>query len=238
MKDSKSKVWLIITVIIGIVTSLIVTNYLKGIQQVVAKEDITTIVIASAKVSQGTRLTSEMVKTIEIPTHNAPKSAVSDIGQVINKFTTVDLWPEDYIFNDKLTTENTSTELMYKIPKGKRAITIAVNTTSGVGGHIKPGHFVDILLKYQPSEKPEGNKAATMLQNIQVLAVGIQLAKIEGAQPAGDVTLAVTPEEAQVITLAEGIGKESLKLILRSSDEKDKTKISSFNLKSLYETYP
>lgn len=240
MRLSSSKLWFMFTVIIGLVTSLIVTNYLRGLENTIAKEAKTGVVVASTKIEQGTLITSEMVKLVSLPNDYVPENRVQDINQVVNKFSTVDLWPEDPIIMDKLATQNTSSELPYKIPKGHRAYTTAVTPITGVAGHIKPGHYVDILLSFTKKTKtepqPKDMKVVVMLQNVLVLAVGPDLTKKEGIQAAENLTLALTTKNAQLLMLAESTGGK-IKFILKPSGDKENVKTSPENLEALQGMY-
>jgi Flp pilus assembly protein CpaB len=121
-----------------------------------------------------------------------------------------------------------------RTPPGKRAITISIESLYAVGGLVNPGDFVDILAhldlpgtETDPKKKKEsGDRLTTVLfQNIQVLAVGTNfdpegdLPPYEVQQTAKtlNVTLAVSPEEAGLLTFAEARGK--LQLSLRSPAE-------------------
>ncbi len=132
-------------------------------------------------------------------------------------------------------------------PPGKRALTIMIDSLSAVGGLINPGDFVDVLAHLNipgPDHDKEDSKKVTSIifQNIQVLAVGANF-RPEGSsliyqqqQQARslNVTLAVAPDEAGLMTFAQANGK--LQLVLRSPVEKD-TKIlevASWNTLSDY----
>ncbi len=117
-------------------------------------------------------------------------------------------------------------------PPGKRAMTILIDSLSAVGGLINPGDYVDILADLQvphpqdPLEKPL-EVTSVLFQNIQVLAVNSNFKPVGSAlvyqqqQKSRDlnVTIAVAPEEAGLITFSQKYGK--LKLALRSPAEKD-----------------
>ena len=116
-------------------------------------------------------------------------------------------------------------------PPGKRALTIKINSLSAVGGLVNPGDFVDIIasLKVPKELRDEAdtrNEIVTVLfQNIQVLAVGTnydpvgELPPYELQQKSSslNVTLAVNPEEAGLLTFAQANG--NLQLSLRSPTE-------------------
>ena len=117
-------------------------------------------------------------------------------------------------------------------PPGKRAVTIMIATLSAVGGLINPGDFVDIIaqlnipVRYGENEKE--NVTSVLFQNLQVLAVGTNFKPVGNAlvyqaqqkSRSLNVTLALTPEEAGLLTFAQSNGK--LNLSLRSPNEKGK----------------
>ncbi|MCA9406418.1 MAG: Flp pilus assembly protein CpaB [Candidatus Omnitrophica bacterium] len=116
-------------------------------------------------------------------------------------------------------------------PPGKRALTIMIDSLSAVGGLINPGDSVDIIahLKVSEGEKDsedKGKSVTTVLfQKIQVLAVNTNFVDIGTAKDYAErqttrslnVTLAVTPEEAGLLTFAQTNGK--LQMALRSPGE-------------------
>ena len=131
-------------------------------------------------------------------------------------------------------------------PPGKRAITIKINTLSAVGGLINPGDFVDIIAQLSvPIQYGENTKekiTSVFFQNLQVLAVGTNFKPVGNAlvyqaqqkSRALNVTLALTPEEAGLLTFAQANGK--LNLSLRSPKEKGKKvlQIASWDTLSEY----
>ena len=106
-----------------------------------------------------------------------------------------------------------------------------INSLSAVGGLINPGDFVDIIARLDlPDEedvaKKSGETLTTVLfQNIQVLAVGVnydplgEVSLYEAQQTARslNITFAVNPDEASLLTFARDNG--TLQLSLRSSSE-------------------
>ncbi|OGX37823.1 MAG: Flp pilus assembly protein CpaB [Omnitrophica WOR_2 bacterium RIFCSPHIGHO2_02_FULL_52_10] len=122
-----------------------------------------------------------------------------------------------------------------RTPPGKRAITVNIKSLSAVGGLINPGDFVDVIAQLNVPEESDEKKAkidkvtTVLFQNIQVLAVGTNYNPV-GQEPAYEaqqqmsalnVTLAVSPEEAGLLSFAEANG--DLQLSLRSPiDTEDK----------------
>jgi pilus assembly protein CpaB len=96
------------------------------------------------------------------------------------------------------------------LQKGERAITIPVNTVSGLSGMIKPNDRVDIVGTFSV-----GSKIITRIlnQNVTVIAVGSRFGN-NSEENYGSVTLKVSPEEAEILTFAERHG--DLRLLLRN----------------------
>ncbi len=117
-------------------------------------------------------------------------------------------------------------------PSGKRAVTIQIDSLSAVGGLISPGDFVDVMarLKIPEDESAPSGKVREvttfLFQDIQVLAVGANFkpsgtAEVyQSQQRAGSlyVTLAVTPEEAGLLSFVQ-THSDLLRFSLRSPSE-------------------
>ena len=239
MRISKPKSLLGLTLLLGVLSTVLIMNYLKGARSAQVNIPMTTMVIAAKQVPEGTRLTAKMLKEKTIPKDYAPAGVYKKAEQVVNQFSAVTLYSDQPIVEGQVASENTAKELTYKVPEGKRAITIAINAVSGVAGLIKPGDSVDLLLNYErvsaSSNDPKEN-AVTILQNIQVLAVGMDLQKKEGVQAAENITLAVSPQDAELVVLSESLGK--LKLTLRPIADKSAVSLPRFDYKKLDGMFP
>lgn len=100
---------------------------------------------------------------------------------------------------------------------GMRAVSIAVDNTTGSAGLIWPGDHVDLILTQtmNGADVSAGHQVAaeTVLSDIRVLAIDQQI--IEGAAPTASgsqrtVTLEVTPDQAERISVATRLGRLSL----------------------------
>ncbi|MEI7668505.1 MAG: Flp pilus assembly protein CpaB [Pseudomonadota bacterium] len=99
---------------------------------------------------------------------------------------------------------------------GKRAVSIAVNVTSGNAGFVFPGDHVDLILTH----RLEGGMLAseTFLEDLRVLAIDQMLATPDNkAVVAKTITLEVSPKEAEKINVAISIGGISVSLRSLSS---------------------
>jgi pilus assembly protein CpaB len=103
---------------------------------------------------------------------------------------------------------------------GMRAVSIAVNATSGNAGFLFPGDRVDLVLSHKlPIKNPstgdtsEVNFSNTFIENIRVVAVDQLLDNPENkAILAKTVTVEVTPKQVEEIQVATEMGKVSFAL--------------------------
>lgn len=136
--------------------------------------------------------------------------------------------------------------LSMRMPPNKRAVTISIDPLSAVGGLVNPGDFVDVIidLKVPNPQKPEGDTdsvTSLVFQNIQVLAVGTQTQPNPNQKELDErlkskaiqVSLALSAEEAGLLTFAQSNGK--ITLSLRSPNEKATPKVGVANWNTLSE---
>lgn len=106
-----------------------------------------------------------------------------------------------------------------KLAKGQRAFSIRIAEDEIVGGFLQSGDFVDVVAVIPGTvfaartagEVPDRSTSILLLQNVQVLAVGENLASTGKAQTtARTVSLALNPDQASRLALAQRFGKVSL----------------------------
>ncbi|MEH3119499.1 MAG: Flp pilus assembly protein CpaB [Methylorubrum populi] len=108
------------------------------------------------------------------------------------------------------------------LPSGMRAVAITTDTrgSSSAGGFILPNDHVDVITTSNDGGEPF---AETLLSDVRVLAVGQIVQEKGGANvvTAETATLALTPSQAEAVTLAQKIGQ--LSLVLRSIQDSSRT---------------
>lgn len=107
------------------------------------------------------------------------------------------------------------------LERGKRAVSIAVDSTSGNAGFIFPGDKVDLILTLSTGSRQSPVRASeTFVKDVRVLAVDQRLDNPENkALLAKTVTLEVTPKQAEKINVAKDLGKISLSLRSLAKDD-------------------
>ena len=113
---------------------------------------------------------------------------------------------------------------------GMRAVTVPINSRSGIAGFIYPGDRVDLILTHRYSPASEGvdtfdrvdqrTVSETVLIDLRVLAIDQTLSDFEGQAQVGSLaTLEVTPQQVEMINVLLELG--SLSLSLRSLADPD-----------------
>jgi pilus assembly protein CpaB len=102
------------------------------------------------------------------------------------------------------------------LPTGYRALSIKIDNEQGVSGLILPNDRVDVVVTTRPKGEQQQPASETLLQNIRVLAIGETFETKDGVKSltGKTATLALTPDQVEVITQASNRG--NLWLSLRS----------------------
>lgn len=107
---------------------------------------------------------------------------------------------------------------------GFRAVTVAVNATSGIAGFVFPGDRVDVVLSHKLDRKGDDGRvlraAETVLTDIRVLAIDQSTNdQVNEADTVKNVTIEVTPKQVEIVSLISALGRLSLSLRSLQADE-------------------
>jgi pilus assembly protein CpaB len=165
----------------------------------------------------GSVISRDAIKLREAPEAFFPTGGFSKVEDVLDRPVTSNIQAEEPVLEARLAPRGSGAGLAPLIPPGMRAISVRVNDVVGVAGFVLPGMRVDVLVTGQPSNQPE-TMTRTALQNVLVLSAG-QTIQTDGknAISAPVVTLLVTPEDAEALTLANLEGR--IQLVLRNSSD-------------------
>lgn len=195
--------------------------------------DLTDLVIAGRPLSVGLTIKSTDVKVIKVPKAAFPKGAFSKPEDVLDRPVTSNILLEEPILDGRLAQRGSGTGLAPVIPVGMRAVTVRVNDVVGVAGYVLPGMRVDILITGHPPGNPM-KITKTVLQNITVLSAGKTMQTDQSGKPvdAPNVTLLVTPVQAETLTLAGNEGH--IQLVLRNGGDQNIEKTDGASVAALY----
>ena len=208
---------LLAALIVSLIASYLVYRIAGGQMRANAKAPTTPVVIASRDLEIGTLLKDGDFKMGSVA-GTPPKGAVLKTDGLVGRGVVSMIYQGEPILESRLATPGSGGGLAATIPPGMRACAVKVNDVVGVAGFVTPGMRVDVLISGNPpgSNNTEGTKVKTLLQNIQVLSAGTNIQKDnEGkAVPVQVVNLLVTPEQAELLSLASG--ETRIQLVLRN----------------------
>ena len=193
------------------------------------------VVVAARDLPANTRLTASMLELRAVPADGVLGGAYEGVDGLVGLATRSPVAAGEQITALKVGVNQIEDEddVSLVLPTGKRGFAVRVTEVTGAGGLLLPGNFVDVIAVF-PNGPATGDstvtaeiKAITLLQDVEVLAVGQEaqrplpaLAEGEAAsgvsgRRAGDAerhpeaqsaTLAVTPEQAQQLALVQETG--------------------------------
>jgi len=189
------------------------------------------------------------VTTDQVPRKFLPPNPImkDDLGIYLDTPLAVNVTEGSMILTSDFSVAEVSRDLSGKIPADERALSIPVDAISGVSGLLTPGDRVDLLGTFPVSSKEElipdasgggsvGYVTMTLLQNVTLLAVGQQLSSVSAQQDGrrnnySTVTLSVTVDEAELLTIAQTRGK--LMLLLRNREDIKTVAVTKRTLKEV-----
>jgi len=205
-------------VILGLIAAYMIYR-LESNREKQAKEHWIPIVVARDDIPARTKVTGDMVTLMPYPKDLLTPGAIQDRKEVEGRITLARLKAKEQIRSSDLLPLGQSPSIAYDIPDGMRAITIGASEVSAAGGAIKPGDHVDILATYT---EPATHQATTrlILQDVLVLFVNQAETNPQGQTGAkSSMTLAVKPEDAELLTAADREGV--LRVMLRAPTDKN-----------------
>ncbi|MBK7929993.1 MAG: Flp pilus assembly protein CpaB [Bryobacterales bacterium] len=197
-------------------------------------DSLVDVVVAAKPLSVGVSVKPDDIKVMKIPAAGFPKGAFGKVEEVIDRPVVSNILLDEPVLDGRLAARGAGMGLAPVIPVGMRAVSVRVNEVVGVAGFVLPFMHVDVLVTGRPPGDATFSMTTTVLQDITVLSAGqtIQPDARGQAINAPVVTLLVTPEQAEVLTLA---GTETkIQLVLRNSSDKSITTTTGQKLLSLY----
>ncbi len=229
---------LILGLILGLVAAALVVVYLSsakdegGSTQSGGAGGGLDTVVAAQNIAQGTVVTESMLKTTKVPEADRIAGAFATNEGLAGKVSRVAIAANEQISDSKVIGSDvvgafgSNPPLSLLIEPGTRGVSAEVSALIGAGGNVRPGDFVDVILIVPVSiQGPNGEHfndyvSGTILQDVKVVAIDQERtnpdpgaatdpdeAKQEN-EAATTVTLALTPTQAEVISVADECGKD------------------------------
>jgi pilus assembly protein CpaB len=173
-----------------------------------------TVVVANRDLPAGSIVRREDVKTVGWPGSAVPRGFATQAGDVVGRGVITEVRENEPLLDWKLAQREAGGGLSITIPEGMRAVSVRVDEVVGVAGFVLPGTRVDVLVTVMPGTDRRETTTRIILQNVRALAADQRYQQDIDGEPryVTVVTLLVTPEQAEDLTLAATEGRIQLAL--------------------------
>jgi pilus assembly protein CpaB len=197
------------------------------------KQANTQVVVAALDLQVGSKLEDKDLREVRLPGADLPQGYFQNKADVLGRGVVVSIAKGEFILPSKLAAENAGAGLPSLIPPGMRAVSVRVNEVVAVAGFVVPGTRVDVLLTGNPRGTDEP-LTTTVLENVEVLAAGQKLQHSAQGEPQSVpvITLLVSPEDAQKLTMGSNEGR--IQLSLRNPLDTSEENLAVLRDSSLY----
>jgi len=210
-----------VAIVLGLFAVYLGNAYFSGVEtrqeQIAAQNKMVRIVVASQDLGFGTVVSAQNVRLANWPENSVPAGAFMSVEEAThNRVALRSIVVGEPVLNSKVSGTNGRATIAANLPAGMLAYTVQINDVAGVGGFVRPGDVVDVLITRQiPGEGARAYDKMTdvLLQAIPVLGVD-QTADQNKTDPAigRTATLQVSSFDAQKLALASQVGVLSLAL--------------------------
>jgi pilus assembly protein CpaB len=207
-------VGLAVAALVGLVASILVY---RQVRRATAPKPVMSLqlVVAAMPLPLGARLQDQNLRTMAWPTDSPlPPGVFTRKADCLDRALVSSVVENEPILETKLAPKEGGAGLAVTIPEGMRGVSVQVNEVIAVAGFVLPGSMVDVLVTGAAGVQGSTNITKTILENIRVLAAGQQIEQDKEGKPhtVPVITLLVTPEDANKLTMAANEGKIQLSL--------------------------
>ena len=215
--NRRNRTLLVLLVAVGL-ASLATYGVFRTIKSIPVRQvEVATkhVVVAAENLPLGTMVSKEQLKVVGWPAATPVEGSFASVDEVVGRGLISPVQANELLTENKLAPKEAGAGLAPSIPPGMRALSVKTNDVIGVAGFTVPGARVDVLVVVKDRDN---SMARVVVSNLQVLTAGtkydIEQAKDGKPMPSNVVTLLVTPDQAERISLAQTNG--SITLVLRN----------------------
>jgi pilus assembly protein CpaB len=209
---------LAVALLVGIVAVFVVRAYVRAPKPMAQAGAAVPVVVAAMPIERGVTLQPGLLKVAQYPQDSVPPGAFHALAELNTagspRLALSTMSPGEPVLPQKISGPGAKFHMAVSLGEGMRAVSLRSNEIVGVAGFVLPGDHVDILLTRSIGAGDRGTTVTQVLmQSIKVLAVD-QVDNEDTDKPAvaRAITIEVTPQQAQQISLAQAVGSVSLSL--------------------------
>ena len=214
---------LLLAIVIGALAAALVYRYVRSQQETMeaalraargaASSPATApVVIANETIPIGTKIEASQVKVVGWPSDALPQGAIADPAQVSGRMARLTIEKNQPLAMNQFVDQSVGL-LPMLITEGMRGMSVKVDNVTGVSGFITPNSRVDVLIAGVPEGGDKEMRGKIVLQGVKVLATGTSIEQRDNKPvEVPTVTLLVSPQDAEKLTLATREGPVQLAL--------------------------
>ncbi|MDX1623557.1 MAG: Flp pilus assembly protein CpaB [Gemmatimonadota bacterium] len=202
-------------------------------QRAEAALETSRVVVAAHDLELGTVLKPSDVRLVEWPAKSVPPGFATRVEDVVGRGVIQPVAINEPLIRSKIAKKEEGGGLPIVIPEGMRAVSVKVDEVIGVAGFVLPGTRVDVLVTLNSSASREEPATRVILQNVRAIASNQTIQRDPNGDPqsATVITLLVTPEQAEKLTLAATEGR--IHLALRNTLDTEQVETAGAKARSL-----
>jgi pilus assembly protein CpaB len=191
------------------------------------------LAVAARDLPLGSVLRTEDIRLLEWPGDVLPVGYAGSAADLVGRGLMAPVRTNEPLLSTKLADRDAGGGLPILIPEGMRAVSVRVDEVIAVAGYVTPGTRVDVLVTL--SLDNSATVTRVILQNVQALTAGQTIEHDAEGKPqtVNVITLLVTPDNAERLTLAATQGR--IQLALRGALDMQEIRTNGVRLNALTE---
>ncbi|HUP01700.1 MAG TPA: Flp pilus assembly protein CpaB [Gemmatimonadota bacterium] len=224
----RKRIWiaLVLAAVSGVAAGYLALNFFEraAIIPSSAVASTTPVAIAARDLPVGTVLAKEDIDLVDWPSGSIPQGYARSAEEVLGHGVITPVSAQEPLLLTKLASKEAGGGLPIVIPEGMRAVSVKVDQVISVAGFVVPQTRVDVLVTLTPADDRSEITTKVILQNVRVLTAGQTMERDAEGKPqtVTVITLLVTPQEAERLTLAATEGR--IQLALRNTMDNEEVK--------------
>lgn len=246
----KIKLMALISALIMFLTIFMYLTLNSGDEKNIETDESTAgIIVARQNIKPLSIISEDMIEMKKVTKTSLQTDGLNKIDDVIGKICSSEIFSGEMINKNRIKEiDDPCLGLAYRLPVGKRAVSIKAEVDKGVAGNLKVGNKVDIIMSYKLDDE---NSAGMMLrnaentvnmtiisdafgshfaylvmQNLEIVALDENLYYNSSDLPNdisyNSITLALTPEQANKLVFCDdNMEDKEIRLALRSQNDNE-----------------
>lgn len=228
---AKALMLLSLSMVASAVAIMIVLGVVKRAEEKVAESqipmDTVVAVVAARDLNVGVTIgPDDIVETHLVPSLLPELGTFASVDMVVGRTPRERVLANEIVREQRLALADAGIGLNALVEPGRRAMSVSVDSQSGVAGFIRPGNYVDVIVTIRPDGRDNTTKwvSNTFLQGAKVLAVGRKMndeeqgklpeSRTTSVREKPTVTLELEPDDAEALALASSKG--DIHIVLRN----------------------